>query len=497
MELQAFICPQCGAQLEVDSVTTNLTVCPKCGSSIHITYKSGENDKGLKDFVTPDGLKVGSARVADKYVLNASVNDRWQSELVPFTARASANCEDEIIMISDSKELFHDVKSLMIKGIIGLVPNHTSNGYVSFFEPEDYLRDYAEKISSAKLTPVAKAQLPSYFGKNPEVAKTQLKNDIAAFDAFMEIPSSPINTLCESVLYKYEGKTASGVDCVVYAGMDYEGEELIYGGGLFKGLDTKGIKDNLTKVMENSKNLSELGSTVSDVLKGKDKLTFSDMMSGGLIGKAMRKSKEKEDKKPEEKPVEEPLQEPKKEAPAVFGHSVRRVDQITFGAYRKYICVALKEREAEAERDFLDFVMTFEPSQALGQRQKEMIDQKMFQIRQAVAQNQAIVMQKQQQLHAMQMQTSQMISQNARQTSAGIMDSWNKKMASDSRISQARSEANLGVNTYQNSYGQNVQVSVAADHVYQNQYGDVYGVSGNAPDQSVLNDLNWTELKKK
>ena len=121
----------------------------------------------------------------------------------------------------------------------------------------------------------------------------------------------------------------------------------------------------------------------------------------------------------------------------------------------------------------------------------------MFQIRQAVAQNQAIVMQKQQLLHAMQMQTSQMISQNARQTSAGIMDSWNKKMASDSRISQARSEATLGVNTYQNSYGQNVQVSVAADHVYQNQYGDVYGVSGNAPDQSVLNDLNWTELKKK
>ena len=80
--------------------------------------------------------------------------------------------------------------------------------------------------------------------------------------------------------------------------------------------------------------------------------------------------------------------------------------------------------------------------------------------------------------------------------SAGIMDSWNKKMASDARISQARSEATLGVNVYTNSYGQNVDVSVSADHVYQNQYGDVYGVSGNAVDDETLTRLNWTELKK-
>ena len=82
------------------------------------------------------------------------------------------------------------------------------------------------------------------------------------------------------------------------------------------------------------------------------------------------------------------------------------------------------------------------------------------------------------------------------QMSAGIMDSLNKKMASDARISQARSEATLGVNGYTNSYGQNVDVSVSADHVYQNQYGEVYGVSGNAVDDETLTKLNWTELKK-
>ena len=69
-------------------------------------------------------------------------------------------------------------------------------------------------------------------------------------------------------------------------------------------------------------------------------------------------------------------------------------------------------------------------------------------------------------------------------------------MASDSRISAARSEAIMGVNTYTNRYGQNVSVDVTADHVYQNQYGDVYGVSGNALDNETLTSLNWKELKK-
>ena len=70
-------------------------------------------------------------------------------------------------------------------------------------------------------------------------------------------------------------------------------------------------------------------------------------------------------------------------------------------------------------------------------------------------------------------------------------------MESDSMISKARSEATLGVDTYTNKYGQDVSVSVGADHVYENQYGDVYGVSGNALDQDVLNDLKWTKIDKK
>ena len=54
----------------------------------------------------------------------------------------------------------------------------------------------------------------------------------------------------------------------------------------------------------------------------------------------------------------------------------------------------------------------------------------------------------------------------------------------------------MGTNTYTNTYGQKVDVSVVADHVYQNQYGNVFGVSGNELDQDVLNKYNWTKLDK-
>ena len=97
MEFKAYVCPQCGAALQVDDVNTNITVCPKCGSSIHITYKANENQSALSDFVTPDGIKIASAYVPSSYKLNAFITDKWQSEMIPFTTRVSANSNDEII----------------------------------------------------------------------------------------------------------------------------------------------------------------------------------------------------------------------------------------------------------------------------------------------------------------------------------------------------------------------------------------------------------------
>lgn len=491
MELKAFVCPQCGAALTVDSTNTNIVKCPKCGSTIHIRYDSGENSDGRRTFTTPDGLAVASAVVPNNFELSASLLNRWQSEMIPFTTRIKANDNNGIILFSDSKELYHDVKNIFIKTIIGLVPNHTGNGYTSFRDDEELMNDFVSSFYNREFRLVSKTTLPSFMGTHPDAALQQLKSDVAVFDSFVEISSTLSNQRLESVLYRYESELDNGAKVVIFAGMDYEGGELLYGGDLLKGLNLEGIRENVGKIFSDTPGLNKLGDTISDVVKGKEKLTFSDMMSGGLIGKAMRRKNEAEAKP-------EPVKETKESSEeAVFGHPKRRVDQITFGAYRKYGCLCLAEKEEEALRIFLNFVATLLPDQGMAQKTNELISSKMAEIRQYVAQNQAIVAQKQQQLHALQMETSRKISEYSRSASDGLMDSWKRKMDSDTRISKARSEATLGVDTYTNRYGQDVSVSVGADHVYENQYGDVYGVSGNALDQDVLNDLKWTKIDKK
>ena len=453
-------------------------------------------DTDRKTFRTSDGTAIATAVVPDDFEIQALLDKTWQSETVPFAARIKASGRDGIILIADSKQIYHDVRNVVVKGLLAFVPMQVKNSYRSFMEPEAYLKQEAEEMFGYPLEIVAKADLPSPMGADPAYAVSALQNEVERFSVLMELPCQIKEHLCESVLYRMEGKLANGKDAVVLAGMDYLGGEISYG-GLYGGLNFDNKYLNATKEKLGSlinkttdADLSQIGSSFSDVLKGKEKLTMDDLMHGGLIGKAMRKKKE--DPKPE--PVPEVREETVKEE-AGFGH--QKTDQVTFGSYRRYYCVCLKENEAEATPLFVNFVRSIETDPSLLQAEGNAVNQKITQSRQIAAQNQNLAMQKQMQLQQMQRRTSQMIADNARQASDGLMDSWNKKMASDSRISEARSEATMGVNTYTNSYGQNVDVSVSADHVYQNRYGDVYGVSGNAPDQETLNQLNWTELNKK
>ncbi len=453
-------------------------------------------DTGRKIFQTSNGTAIATAVVPDDFEIQAVLDQNWQSETVPFTAHIKASGRDGIILIADSKQIYHDIRNMVVKGLLAFVPMMVKNSYQSYIEPEVYLKQQAEEMFGYPLEAVAKTELPSLMGTNPDSALSLLQNEVERFSVLMELPCEIKNHSCESVLYRLEGKLANGKDAVVLAGMDYLGAEISYG-GLYGGLNFDNKYLNATKEKLGSlinkttgADLSRIGNAFSDVIKGKEKLSMDDLMHGGLIGKAMRKKKEE----PTPEPVPQVKEEPVKEEPAGFGH--RKTDQVTFGSYRRYYCVCLKENEVEATPLFLNFVRSIETDPSLLQAEGNAVNQKITQSRQIAAQNQNLAMQKQIQLQQMQRRTSQMIADNARHASDGLMDSWNKKMASDSRISQARSEAIRGVDVYQNSYGQNVDVSVSADHVYQNQYGDVYGVSGNAPDQETLNKLNWTELKK-
>ncbi len=159
--------------------------------------------------------------------------------------------------------------------------------------------------------------------------------------------------------------------------------------------------------------------------------------------------------------------------------------------------VAPKQSEADGAKEFLKFINTFtmDPNLAnqFGNMINQLLQQQMMQTAQFQAQTQANIagnIYQQQKL-------TNMLQQNSQSISNGIMDSWNRKMDAETRMSNNFSEAIRGVNTYTTTDGRNVEVGVSADHVYQNQYGNVYGVSGNAVDDDILSKINWTEINKK
>ena len=493
MANKTYTCPKCGSAFEVEPGITSMN-CPSCGLSLNIP--NNELNR-TKQFVTAEGLTLASAVVPDDYLPEAEYETRWQSEMVPHYYKLKACPQGRgIYMSSFSKELYNDLKNPFLKGMTALVSCSTKNGYQKFVEPEDFLKKEAERIAGIPLTAVAKAKLPSIFGSNPDAAAANLRDDIYKYSLFVGITPKVLNTMCESMLYRYTG-TLNGKDVIVLAGMDYEGAELDFTpSGLDQISDAAGkavdkLKDSLErsfgKKMPSSGRFKE---TLSNLTSGKEKMTMKDLMNGGLIGRMMRDSKEE---KTETVISQEPLKE---DEPLPFGHG-KHVDHILNGAARSYYAMYYAEYDSEVLPVFMRFVSSISEDPGIRQRETQMINGKLTALAQEAALNQAIAQQKQMELQRNQARTAQILADNARSISDGIMDSWNKKMASDSRISQARSEAALGVNTYQNTYGQDVQVPVSADHVYQNQYGDVYGVSGNGIDQETLNQINWTELNKK
>lgn len=432
-----FTCPDCGSALNVGDYDVYVN-CPKCGIRLSIPGRTGFVKRTFKN---PEGIVLASAEVPYDYVCTGGYDEYWKSEMVPYYYMIKA-CPDSrgIYMSSFSKELYNDLKNPVLKGMKALVNASTKNGYQKFEEPEVFLQREAEKIAGIKLTPVGKAKLPSYLGTHPQAALANLQNDINKYTMFVGSPSTILRSVTDSFMYRYIGKL-NDRDVVVLAGMDYEGAELDY-------------------------TPSGLDALVDGV--------------GGLFDKLKKNKNEKtgdDDQLP-------------------FGHG-RHVDHVLFGAANTFYAMFFAELEEEVSKVFLRFAATAVPDPSLVQRENALINQKFAEISQQVAMNQAIAQQKMYQLQQNQARLRQTLADNANSISDGIMDSWNKKMASDSRISQARSEATMGVNTYTNSYGQNVDVSVSADHVYQNQYGNVYGVSGNELDQETLNKLNWTSLDKK
>lgn len=424
-----------------------------------------------------DGTLLGTAEVPEGYSAEGELYHTWQSELQPFSAvMQSRSPNGTIAMCVTNKDIRYDLRNPLLRGIGLLVANHTEKGYDKVMPEEEYIQNWAEARTGLSLQLRDVTVLGNYD------ASALIQYEKNQYDAFLEIPSEILNAASGWKLYRFACEI-SGVPGVVLAGMEWFSADLRY---RIAGMQ---MPEGVAKAVEAAKerlgiDTASLKDTISNARETMKGMTFSDYMHGGLIGK-MRREKKNRTEQPKREEV------PKENRPAAKG------DLTIFGASRRYLCLCAAEKEKEAEEIFLTFIRTagFDPS--LYRLEASAVADKMAAIRHQAAMNQQMAMQKQAELQAMQAKTSQMLAQNARQMSDGLMDSWQKKMDSDSRISQGFSEAIRGVDTYQTSSGQDVEVGLSADHVYENQYGDVYGVSGNAPDQQTLNELNWNEIYKK
>lgn len=397
----------------------------------------------IKNFADQSGNILAHAAIADTYTIGSSLVDNgFQHETVPFFITAHAIDTSRNIMIFGlSDEKFTTYKNKMVTVALKQMYDVRWNSLRDFIEPEEYLNTFALALSQMQdLKAVGEADLPSLCGQNQEQTYRDFVSEYEASfqrDAAFGTETRANNILVRSFMRRYDGVAKSGAQCTVVAGMDYNGIEYY--------------------------------SPASALA------AINPLM--GLMGAAVRNRQAQK-------------------SSSKLGQG-EPCDGLDWGARNKFLLVTPKEYEKEAFNDFLEFVKTFHMDPALSRRFYEMNAQRVQMRLQETARFQGMAQASMQSLMYNQQKLTQTLAQNSAAMSNMIMDSWDKKMASDSRISQARSEAIRGVNVYQNSYGQNVDVSVAADHVYENRYGDVYGVSGNAPDQELLNKLNWTELNKK
>ncbi|MBQ3295830.1 MAG: hypothetical protein IJH00_05070 [Erysipelotrichaceae bacterium] len=383
-----------------------------------------------------NNITLGRGEIGESYQLGGILNNQVQSEHVPFTWSVHAIDQARgisIFVISEEKYL--DYRSQLLKQTVNMNPSVIRSSLRSYMEPEDYIRAFAESIFGGKIELEATAQSPTLYNVNLQAYYNNLSNLANA----LANKEASFGYPCD----------IENLTCKSYL-MKYKGNKANQNYTILAAVDFEGFEMHYQNQMSNIFGFPGMG--------------FSS--------------------------------KPKQAASSnVLGHSNSEI--IEWGSKFRFLMVAPEQSEADGARDFLKFINTFEMDPNLSNQFNSMINQllqqQMMQTAQYQAQTQANIAGN---IYQQQKLTS-MLQQNSQSISNGIMDSWNKKMASDSRISNNFSEAIRGVNTYTTSDGRNVEVGVSADHVYENQYGNVYGVSGNAIDDDILNKINWTEINKK
>ena len=413
------------------------------------------------------GIILAKAVVPESFTPEGNLYEVWQSDLVPFTAAFQAASPDRSILLSTtSGEMYAWYLNPLLRSFAAQTPNVIKTSFREFIEPDEYLHQYAERMTGIPLIPTARAKLPSAYGNDIEGERQRLLQYVESHMINISVRETVSTCYCDAFLYRYEG-VSGGRKIVVFAGCDYKGVESYDANGGPAGIG-----------------LLSMG------------------MQGGLLGKMMQGNKGKASAKAggnrgRYNPQVSPTGVGAGSIP--FGHGKeygKQVDLISWGSERLYFMAAPIEAERAATAAFLRFVGSITPDPALWKQRSLLIEQK-HQSRILEAQqlnNQAVQMQIQAQQR--QRELARQLQANSEEISRGIMDSWEKRSASQSRISSNWSQAIRGVDTYSTPSGRTVEASVSADHVYQNRYGDTIEVYGNEPDDELVTRLDWTKLNR-
>ena len=417
------------------------------------------------------GITLASAAIPENFTVGGTLIQKWQSDMVPFTASIQAASPDRSIFLSStSGEFYSYYLNPLLRSAAASVPGAFKTQLRNFMEPDEYLHEYAAKMAGVRLQPTARAKLPSPFGQDLQGERNRLARFFQDHSINIGVQIAVSTYYCDAFLYRYEA-VVKGRRTVFLAGCDYKGVEyydasnsmaFALGGGV-GGLLAMGMQGGLLGQRKPGKK-AQASAKAAAAGRGKDSPT--GVGSEGIP----------------------------------FGHGKeygKRVDTIDWGCDRLYFMAAPIELEKTVTSLFLRFIGSLSPDPALWKRRNLLIEQ-MYQkrIEEAVRLN-AQATQMRIDAQRRQADLARQIQANSDEISRGIMDSWEKRSASQSRMSENWSQAIRGVNTWQTSSGRTVEASVTADHVYQNRYGDTIEVSGTALDDELTSRLDWTELRRK
>lgn len=479
METKIVECPKCHQKMEIEANRTKL-FCSYCGTMINLAADVDDSVSFQETrFETQQGQVVGYAEVPQGWHVEADLQKMAVDDLTPFSTTLNAASEDGTMQVGNrTGENLYTHRTKNIWAQLGAQP------HVEYLVPDDYLLAIAKKICGTTVTLVKSDTLQTGYlanitnESNKILARFEENGNIVLPSIQMHLTLT--NAMFDSRMVEAECKGRNG-DMAVFVGGDLFGLEY------YDRASASSIARNLT---------GGIGSLVSKAKEAMDdndeSIDLGWFMRGGIVGSMLRQHN-----KASETPVQKqaPKQEQKQgEAPFGFAHEYGKpVDTINWGSKRLYYAIGPKEKEGELEQVFRRMARTYRMDQSL----LNFLEQYHQQVRQQeIAQlNGATGYAFQSQM--MNNQRLQHISQTLSQSSNIVMQGYQDRQAANDRMSQKRSEAIRGVNTYVKGDGSTAEHSVSSDHVYENKYGDTVGVSGNAIDDSLAARLGLKEIFKK